>query len=396
MDLSLVNGLVDEKLRKDAQANARSGSWEDRFESLVQTVDGIVWEADIATLEFSFVSDQAVRILGFSPEEWVKSKNFWQEHIHPDDRELAIGYCHRNIRDGKNHIFDYRMISATGDIVWLKDIVSIIKTNGVPTLLRGVMVDVTENKRFEILEQLEKKILALNSDGERSLQQVLSEYLLGIEQIYPRMKCSIVGVVDNKLTNWSSPSLPAAYISSINGLEIGYECGSCGTAAYLKEKVIASDIEHDPVWTKYKHLALPHHLLSCWSHPILDSDGNVTATFAIYYDHIKTPNEDELNVIDRAVAILTVILENRKNSEIIISNMLRQKEEERKLREIAFMQSHVVRAPLARLMGIVDLIKNYEHSDIEKNELLDHLLMSAKELDNVIRDIARKTGETNI
>ncbi|MCF0057014.1 PAS domain S-box protein [Dyadobacter sp. CY356] len=62
-----------------------------------------------------------------------------------------------------------------------------------------------------------------------------------------------------------------------------------------------------------------------------------------------------------------------------------------KLQEIAWLQSHVVRAPVARLMGIVDLIKNYQHSENEQNELLDHILISANELDGIIRDIADKT-----
>ncbi|MCF0040879.1 PAS domain-containing protein [Dyadobacter fanqingshengii] len=381
-----IQDIHDRKLAELGLLESRN-----RFESLVQTVDGIVWEADVNTLEFSFVSDQSSRILGYPPEEWIKTKNFWQSHIHPDDLEHAIGYCHRQTREGRNHIFDYRMISADGNIVWIKDIVSVIKTDGVPTLLRGVMVDVTETKRFEILEHLERTVLELNSTKEHSLKKMLSQYLLGIEQIYPHMKCSIVGIVDGKLSNLSSPSLPEAYIRALEGLQIGPNAGSCGTAAYLKEKVIVSDIVRDSRWTMYSHLALPHNLRSCWSHPILDSDGSVTATFAIYYDHIKTPDEDELKVIDRAVAILKIILENKKNCEIIISSRSRQKREELKLQEIAYLQSHVVRAPLARLMGVIDLIKNYSHTDIEKNELLDHLLLSAKELDEVIRDISEKT-----
>jgi PAS domain S-box-containing protein len=66
-------------------------------------------------------------------------------------------------------------------------------------------------------------------------------------------------------------------------------------------------------------------------------------------------------------------------------------QQNQKLQEIAWMQSHVVRAPVARLMGIVDLIKNYTHSENEQNELLDHILISANELDGIIRDIADKT-----
>jgi len=395
MDLSLVNGMVNAKIMGEKQRIARTElellETRNRFESLLQTVDGIVWEADATTLEFSFVSDQSMRILGYHPDEWTTNKHFWESHIHPEDRDHAISFCHKHTREGKNHIFDYRMISADGGIVWLKDIVSVIKKDGVPSLLRGVMVDVTGMKRFEILEHLEKAVLELNSTKEHALTKVLSQYLLGIEQLYLHMRCSIVGIVDGKLSNLSSPSLPESYIRDLEGLTIGPNTGSCGTAAYLKEKVIVSDIAHDPRWAGYAHLALPHKLYSCWSHPILDSEGNVAATFAVYYDHIKTPNEDELKVIDRAVAILKVIFENKRYTEMIMSSRSRQRREELKLKEIAYLQSHVVRAPLARLMGIVDLIKNYPHTDIEKNELLDHLLLSAKELDEVIRDISEKT-----
>ncbi|AFL85135.1 PAS domain S-box [Belliella baltica DSM 15883] len=69
-----------------------------------------------------------------------------------------------------------------------------------------------------------------------------------------------------------------------------------------------------------------------------------------------------------------------------------------KLKEIAWIQSHVVRAPLARLMGLVNLISMTEDSDpeIDKNELLQHILNSTEELDKIIRDITNKTEQINI
>ena len=68
-------------------------------------------------------------------------------------------------------------------------------------------------------------------------------------------------------------------------------------------------------------------------------------------------------------------------------------EQNHKLQEIAWMQSHVIRAPLARLMGLIDLIRNYQNSEHEKNELLDHVLTSAYALDEIIRDISSKTAQ---
>lgn len=58
-----------------------------------------------------------------------------------------------------------------------------------------------------------------------------------------------------------------------------------------------------------------------------------------------------------------------------------------KLREIAWTQSHIVRAPVARLMGLIDMIKNNGLDAAEKNELLEHVFTSAEEIDQVIKKI---------
>lgn len=81
-------------------------------------------------------------------------------------------------------------------------------------------------------------------------------------------------------------------------------------------------------------------------------------------------------------------------------DVTKQKEQNRaleiqnqKLMDIAWVQSHEVRAPLARIMGLIQLMKGFPHMDAELNETLDHILKSAHELDEIIRRIVRKTEE---
>lgn len=62
-----------------------------------------------------------------------------------------------------------------------------------------------------------------------------------------------------------------------------------------------------------------------------------------------------------------------------------------KLREISWIQSHFVRAPLARILGLAQLINDLKDEPNEQQELLDYLLLSANELDDVIREITEKT-----
>jgi light-regulated signal transduction histidine kinase (bacteriophytochrome) len=67
-------------------------------------------------------------------------------------------------------------------------------------------------------------------------------------------------------------------------------------------------------------------------------------------------------------------------------------EQNERLKEIAWTQSHIVRAPLAKIMGATELIASSQLSlEAEAKELLQALQLSAKELDDVIREITEKT-----
>lgn len=348
-----------------------------QYQALVESVEGVVWEADANTFEFTYISNKIKSILGYTPEQWLSEPNFWVNHIYEEDRDWAVTYCQNQTKKVLNHVFDYRMVKADGSIVWLKDLVSVIAENGKPKLLRGVMVDVTESKIQAKLDYLEKTVLELAAQRD-DLYYILSVYLKGVENLLPHMKCSLLQVKDGKIHTWAAPSLPKEYTDAINGQPIGEQAGSCGTSAYLKEKVIVADIAGNPLWKNYKQLALMYDLRACWSYPIINNNNDVMAVFGVYYDEVKEPDDREQMIIERSASILKIILENRQADS--------------KLREIAWMQSHVVRAPLARLMGLVDIMQQEPVNKDLKNELLDHIVDTAHELDKVVRDISDKTA----
>lgn len=71
-------------------------------------------------------------------------------------------------------------------------------------------------------------------------------------------------------------------------------------------------------------------------------------------------------------------------------------EQNQRFSEIAWIQSHVVRAPIARLMGLVDLIRHPASDEKLRAELLDYIFESAKELDGIVREITLKTEEIDL
>jgi PAS domain S-box-containing protein len=132
-----------------------------------------------------------------------------------------------------------------------------------------------------------------------SLAEILDSLCRLVEARPGEVLASILLVDGNHLRHGGAPSLPKAYTDAINGIMIGSSAGSCGTAAYRGEPVIAEDIATDPLWADYRDLALPHSLRACWSTPVFSSDGNVIATFAMYYREPRRPTERDQEVIDQ-------------------------------------------------------------------------------------------------
>ncbi|WP_405198367.1 PAS domain S-box protein [Christiangramia sp. LLG6405-1] len=73
------------------------------------------------------------------------------------------------------------------------------------------------------------------------------------------------------------------------------------------------------------------------------------------------------------------------------SHLIAIQNHNKRLKDIAWTQSHVVRAPLAKIMGLVDLMINYREDLNNIDEILENILISANELDGIIREIAVKT-----
>ena len=146
---------------------------EQRYASLLNSVGGIVWEADPATFCFTFVSIHAEHILGYPVQQWLNDPSFWLDHILPEDRERSVAYCVEQTKLGLPHNFKYRMLAANGRTVWIRDMVSVVVEEGCPVKVRGIMVDVTEQKReHEKLVQLQcavdrgtEGVAILNTDG---------------------------------------------------------------------------------------------------------------------------------------------------------------------------------------------------------------------------------------
>jgi two-component system sensor histidine kinase UhpB len=142
----LIGVAIDITDRKHAEETLRQS--EERYRVLTEHARVVLWECDPNTFTFTHVSEFAEPLLGIKREEWY-APGFWAAHVHPDDREEAVVYCLRCTQAKQDHRFEYRMVRADGQFVWVEDVVTVVVENGSVACLRGALIDVSERKRAD-------------------------------------------------------------------------------------------------------------------------------------------------------------------------------------------------------------------------------------------------------
>jgi PAS domain S-box-containing protein len=181
------------------------------------------------------------------------------------------------------------------------------------------MNDISEEFDLEqraALFRAQTRVLKLSARGV-ALDEVLEALCLELESLFESpARCSIVLVDDGRLQHVASPSMSDAYVEAIDGLEIGPNVGSCGTAAFTGETVIVEDVSTHPLWEDYQDLVRKYDLAACWSTPVCNADGEVVATFAVYPDTKAAPSARERRLIDAFCDLAELLIEraliNRK------------------------------------------------------------------------------------
>ncbi|ACO46106.2 PAS domain S-box protein [Deinococcus deserti] len=133
----------------DQARNAPTSLSQDLLE-LLDLINGIVWEADPETGRNTFVSAMVESLLGYTQSEWTTAPGFWEDRIHPDDRDRVLAETDRLIGIGAPYELDYRLQASDGRYVWIRDrITPRFDERGRMVKLGGVMMDITAQKKTE-------------------------------------------------------------------------------------------------------------------------------------------------------------------------------------------------------------------------------------------------------
>ena len=143
----LLRTVVQELHRADTDLRQATA----KYRALVEQIPAIVY-VDVAdeTMATTYVSPQIESLLGITPQEYIDDPELWTKRLHPDDRDAALTEYLEGRELGEPFTFEYRLIGTGGAEVWFRDSAMVVRdADGAPSLIQGVMLDITERKKAE-------------------------------------------------------------------------------------------------------------------------------------------------------------------------------------------------------------------------------------------------------
>ncbi len=307
-----------------------------QYRDLVETSDELIFTTDREG-HWTFLNRGATRrILGYEPEEML-GRPFVEFLVEEEIERDLEAFANVLAGDEKFH-YETVFLSKDGRRVALSFNAGALRDGaGEVVGAMGSGSDITDRQRADLelrrslesvrtgKERLERQNAVLRKIARGApLTETLNQLVLAIEDSGQGMFASVLllDAEGSRLTTGAAPHLPPEYSRAIDGTRIGPRVGSCGTAAFLGERVVVSDIESDPLWADYRELAATHGLRACWSQPIVSSAAAVLGTFAIYYRQPRSPTETEIDLIETAAHVAAIAIEAANSRDRLVHSAL--------------------------------------------------------------------------
>ncbi len=310
--LSLVREVTRRRIAEAALRESQT-----YLSQIAETINHVLWVVSADHTKLFYVSPSFERVWGSPVESLYREPSSWTNSIIPEDRRRVLQAIERRGLGALDE--EYRIRRPDGTIRWIHDhAFPVVLAPGRDNRVVGVAEDVTDRKNASLVRDAQGKVLELLIAG-KALARILDVLIELIETRTPGVSGSVLLAGDDgkRLFHCSGPKLPAEYIRAIDGVPIGPNVGSCGTAAFERRTVVVEDIASDPLWADYRDCALAHGLRSCWSAPIISLDGVVIGSLALYHAEPRRPSREDLLLMEEVARLAAMAIERSRAKEAL-------------------------------------------------------------------------------
>ncbi len=377
-----------------------------------QNIDGYVFYQLLLKkdghVKFLYISDQIVKYNSHSIEEIKLNPRLLYDNVHPDYKEYLQNLQEESYRELSNFQAEFPLYINKHEIRWLSLVSVPIKKENGDVIWNGIQIDITEKKKQELKIQKQNRILHLLN----TINDEINEFN-NTDKLLENVIKSIVNIGSYKLV-WicikpeedAENQIVKAYKSYgvteyLNDISIDLNdpkmsLGPTATALNKKGTTVVNNMTIAENFKPWLEIASKYGLRSSAVFPL--TINGKAASINIYSDELDSFNDDELELLNRIIrtlnnSIRSIETEIEKNKyeverQLMIDDLTSRNE---RLEKFAFVVSHVLRAPVANILGLISLIKEDKENTDKYLKLLDECILK---LDSVVIELNETLQQT--
>lgn len=330
-------------LRHSHKLNDTISRQKKQLDNILESIDEVIWSMRTDTLDLLYVNAACEKVTGYKAKELLADKNIFLESIYPEDKEMFYTALEKAIMCG-HAVCEFRVYHKRGGVRFLRGEAKLQKRpDGVP-ILNGITMDITQQCLAEMQFHSKAK---------------------EVENILNSISDAFFAIDNNYTICYVNKEFEALYRMSARDL-IGLSFLEVAPRYFYKDFYE----ESSRAIRQQKSISFEMYCQK----------------FDKWFLYKVYPTENGASIY------FTDITDKNNMIKQMVSDKGKLEAQNEKLSEIAWIQSHKVRAPLANIMGLVHLLNISEPTHPDNLIIMDGILTSCKQLDTVIREISDKAN----